>query len=87
MAIVGQAERVTQNRVIALFRDTLEYRYLGDWSDRAGNSNIEETWLAAHLDDAGHSKEKAARAIYLLKTEAANPQRSLYDNNRDVQRG
>ena len=38
---VGQSERATQNRVIALFRDVLRYRYLGDWTDRAGNSNIE----------------------------------------------
>lgn len=30
---VGQPERTTQNRVIALFRDELDYRYLGDWTD------------------------------------------------------
>ena len=39
---VGQPERATQNRVIALFRDELKYRYLGDWTDRDGNSNIDE---------------------------------------------
>jgi type I restriction enzyme R subunit len=52
MSTVGQPERATQNRVIALFRDELRYRYLGDWTDRDGNSNIEEgllsTWLAKH---------------------------------------
>jgi len=44
---IGQPERVTQNRVIALFRDELGYRYLGDWTDREGNSNAEEKLLAA----------------------------------------
>ena len=37
---VGQSERNTQNRVVALFRDELGYRHLGDWTDRDGNSNI-----------------------------------------------
>ena len=39
---IGQPERVTQNRVIALFCDELQYRYLGYWQDRDGNSNVEE---------------------------------------------
>lgn len=38
---VGQVERHTQNRIIALFRDELGYGYLGDWTDRDGNSNVE----------------------------------------------
>ena len=42
MSAIGQPERVTQNRVIALFREELGYRYLGDWTDRDDNSNIEE---------------------------------------------
>ena len=40
---VGQIERKTQNRIVALFRDRLNYDYLGYWEDRDGNSNIEET--------------------------------------------
>ena len=42
MTTIGQAERATQNRVIALFREELGYRYIGDWTDRPDNSNIEE---------------------------------------------
>jgi len=84
---VGKPERVTQNRVIALFRDELNYGYLGDWSDRADNSNIEEQLLADYLNRAGYSPEQISRAIYLLKTEAENPTRSLYDNNKAVYSG
>jgi len=49
MSDVRKAERATQRRVIELFRDQLGYRFLGDWSDRAGNSNIEEGHLTAWL--------------------------------------
>ena len=31
---IGKPERITQNRVVTLFRNELEYRYLGDWTDR-----------------------------------------------------
>ncbi len=48
---VGQPERATQNRVIALFRDELGYRYLGDWTDRDGNSNIEERTALGLADE------------------------------------
>lgn len=51
---VGQIERYTQNRVIALFRDKLGYRYFGDWTDREANSNIEEGLLRAWLTDRGY---------------------------------
>ncbi len=84
MSDIGKPERVTQNRMIALFRNDLKYRYLGDWSDRPNNSNIEEKLLTDYLTAAGCSPEKISRAIYLLRTEAENPNRSLYDNNKAV---
>src|SRR5213083_2075654 len=81
---IGKRERETQNRLIKLFRDELGYRFLGFWGDRPGNTNIEEDHLALYLTRAGYSPEQIRRAIYLLRTEADNPNRSLYDNNRAV---
>jgi type I restriction enzyme R subunit len=81
---IGQPERATQDRIIALFRDELKYRYLGDWSDRPGNSNIDEALMGGYLMKDGYTMEQISRAIYLLRTEADNPNRSLYDNNKAV---
>src|ERR1035441_7446667 len=81
---IGKPERVTQNRVIALFRDELKYRYLGNWEDDTDNSNIEENLLGDYLTRAGYTPEQISRALYLLRTEADNPNRSLYDNNKAV---
>lgn len=81
---IGQPERATQNRIVALFRDELKYRYLGDWRDRDGNSNIEEGLLTAYLTRSGYSKVQISRAIYILCTEADNHSRGLYGNNKAV---
>jgi hypothetical protein len=83
MSTVGQSERATQDRVIALFGDELDYRYLGDWRDRDGNTNIEEH-LTAYLTRAGYSRAQIARAIHALHTEADNPARDLLHNNQAV---
>ena len=84
MSNVGQPERATQNRVIALFRDELGYRYLGDWIDRDGNSNIEEDILSAYLTASGYTSAQISAALYKLRTEADNHSRSLYGNNQAV---
>lgn len=84
MSSVGKPERETQKRLIALFCDELGYAYLGDWSDQASNSNIEGDFLTAWLTKRGYSAEQISRAIYLLRLEANNPNRSLYDNNKAV---
>ena len=84
MSTVIQPERKTQQRVIALFCDALGYRYLGNRSDRANNSNIDEELLAAHLVQSGYTLDQIRRAIHLLRVEADNPNRSLYGNNQAV---
>ena len=81
---IGLPERVTQNRVIALFRNELGYRTLGDWTDRPNNSNVEVDLLTAYLCKRGYSAVQIARALDRLRTEAGNPNRSLYDNNKAV---
>jgi type I restriction enzyme R subunit len=84
MSKVGKKERVTQNRIIKVFSKKLDYTYLGNWEDREGNDNIEEDLLSEHLTKAGYTREQAVRAIHLLRTEATNHNRSLYDNNKAV---
>lgn len=34
MSNVGQVEKKTQQRIVKLFRESLDYDYLGDWTDR-----------------------------------------------------
>jgi type I restriction enzyme R subunit len=84
MTTIGQPERVTQNRVIALFRDELNYRYLGDWTDRAGNSNIDDGLLTSYLSGAGYTAAQISRALDMLHREADHHGRTLYGNNQAV---
>jgi type I restriction enzyme, R subunit len=84
MSSVGNSERSTQNRIIALFRDELDYRYLGNWSDREVNSNIEEAVLTDWLARRGYSDQQISVTLHRLRTEADNHNRKLYDNNQAV---
>jgi len=81
---IGKPERATQNRIVALFRDELGYRYLGDWNDRDGNSNVEETLLTEWLTQRGHTPGQISRALHALRGEADNHNRTLYGNNQAV---
>src|SRR6266404_5139416 len=80
----SQPERATQNRVIALFRDELKYRYLGDWTDRDGNTNVEESLLSAWLIRSGYSPAQVSVALHKLRSEADNHSRTLYGDNQAV---
>lgn len=80
---VGKLERETQNRVVALMQNELQYEYLGNWEERDNNSNVEEdileTWLLKRYD-----QNLTNKAIYEF-TKAVNDQsKSLYDVNKEV---
>jgi len=81
---IGKPERATQNRIIALLRDELDYHFLGDWTDREGNSNIEEGLLTDWLAKGGYNPAQINRALDMLHREADNHSRSLYENNKAV---
>lgn len=81
---IGKPERATQNRVIALFTQQLGYRYLGDWSDRAGNHCVEEGLLSAHLAGRGYSAAHISAALHKLRSEALLHGRTLYAANQAV---
>ena len=84
MSGVGKPERATQNRVIALLRDELGFRYLDDWSDRDGNSNIEQALLTKWLHARGTTAAQIGSALHRLQTEANNHSRTLYGNNQAI---
>ena len=81
---VGKRERVTQNRVIKLFKDKLGYEYLGNWHDRENNSNIEEEILRNYLKRKGYNGELINRAVEQLMKAANNQIDKLYYVNKEV---
>jgi len=85
MSDVGAPERVVQNRIVRLFRNTLNYNYLGNWIDRENNSNIEEKILSSFLKEKQEYEDGViSKAIRQLKDAAGNQSRTLYDNNKEV---
>ena len=85
MSEVGDIERITQNRVVKLFREQLEYTYLGNWEDRVDNSNIEETYLCGYLKDKKkYSDNLISKALYELRKAANNLNDGLYSANKKV---
>ncbi|WP_284747745.1 type I restriction endonuclease subunit R [Amycolatopsis sp. RTGN1] len=84
MSDVGQRERETQNRVVKLFVDQLEYDYGGNREDY-DNSNIDETLLRQNLVARGFDEELVGRAVQQLLTAVSLAGgQSLYDANRKV---
>lgn len=67
MPNVGQIEKVTQQRVVRLFRERLGYYYLGDRTDREDNRNVEEDQLRQFLrEKQGYDAALITRALHLF---------------------
>jgi len=83
MSGIGAIERKTQNRVIALVRDSLGYEYLGDLTEY-DNENIIETQLRKSLRDRGYTKVLVDRAVEELIRVSRDTTKNLYERNRIV---
>lgn len=81
---IGAIERVTQNRLVNLFKNVLKYTYLGNWEKREGNGNVEETLLSAFLTRRGYTDKEIRSAITKLKQAATNLSSGLYNANKEV---
>jgi type I restriction enzyme R subunit len=81
---VGQIERKTQERVKKLFIGKLGYNFLGDWSDRENNRNVEREELRDYLWKGHQDPKLINRAIDHLEKVAGDTSKSLYDRNRAV---
>lgn len=84
MSTVGQTEKRTQQRVVKLFRDTLGYEYLGDWTEREDNGNTEPGLLRTFLKKRGYDEALITRALHVLDKAAGDTSKSLYDRNKEV---
>lgn len=84
MSTIGDIERITQNRIIRLFREHLNYEYLGNWEDRLNNQNIEEKYLRKFLQKQGYNDVLINRAIDKLRSTTGNYNHSLYTNNKNT---
>ncbi len=84
MGKVGDIERITQNRIVALFQQQLKYRYLGNL-EKEENSNVDETLLKAHLTQQGYSPTLISKALFEFKKIATiNSNDDLYQANKNV---
>lgn len=85
MPRINEAERKTQDRVLALFKDKagLDYAYYGDLHGQI-NTNIIADKLTAWLVGRGYSQTLADKALFELVKAAGNLQQGLYKANQDV---
>jgi len=84
VSTVGQIERATQNRVVKLFREQLDYDYLGNWEERENNHNVEPDLLRLFLTKQGHDETIINRTLHLLDKAAGDQSKKLYDRNKEV---
>jgi type I restriction enzyme R subunit len=83
MAVVGQKERTTQEKVIHFLSNSLGYQSYGNWGKRDGNSNVEEALLRSWLSRQGYSEKLINKALREVdKNSSITGAQNLYQANR-----
>jgi len=80
---IGKAERITQSRIVQLFKNQLQYTYLGNWESEVRTSPIEQHPLLNFLIQT-HSKNLANKAINKLIEASNGMANGLYQANKKV---
>ncbi|NCS61566.1 MAG: HsdR family type I site-specific deoxyribonuclease, partial [Rhodoferax sp.] len=83
MSTVGQIEKRTQARIVALFQQRLGYDYLENQID-SDNRNIEPKLLSSWLTRQGVSDTLISRALHELNKVATDTSKSIFERNREV---
>ncbi len=82
--MINPIERITQNRIVRLFKEQLGYNYYGNWEKREHNSNVEQNILKNNLLERGYTAtlaDKAVQDVYDLATSNAG---NLYERNKQM---
>ncbi|CAG2534037.1 HsdR family [Maribacter dokdonensis] len=82
---IGKPERDSQNRIIQLFQNELQYTYLGNWEEQERIQPIEEKLLFAYLiKDGKYTRALAQKAVDKLVKTATSLSGDLYETNKKV---
>ena len=85
MNTVAEREIHIQGRVVTFFHEVLGYTYLGNWQERASNSNIDKSLLTDWLKSRGHDDNIINKTLRELdKAATFGGSKTLYDANREV---
>ena len=79
---INKVERITQNRVVSLFKNQLKCFYPGNLEGKHNNSNIENRLLRQYLAEQDYSTEQKNKALDKLQTTATNHAQDLYHNTQ-----
>jgi type I restriction enzyme R subunit len=80
--MINPIERITQNRIIQLFKNDLGYTYYGNWEKREHNSNVEEAILKQNLLKRGYTENLADKAVKEVYDLATSNSGNLYHRNK-----
>ena len=82
---IGKPELETQERIIQLFQNELDYTFLGNWKKQQRTLPIEEKRLFNFLTkEQGYSVTLAGKAIDEITKAAGNLSNGLYESNKEV---